>query len=393
MSYERLKFVKLDKNNVEDCIRGWIAAFPNWKYSDALEAAKKQVSYMSFFGAYEDNIYKGLIVGAETSFNFRGKVLKGFELDHLHTEPLYRKSGISKFLIDEFEKHAVKSGHHMINVGPFNTEFYRNMGYGFGSKVMSFKSKPESFQYFDGATDSLEYYTGENYRQEVENFIRNQRTQYHGSFNYKDLTLEDKFEKLRDKNHITIISICNNKVSGVISYKASRNIEIDDFFFNKPLAAQALSSYLHSLKGNIESIKINCTQPTVLTMCNRPYDICLKEESMVKVINTRKFIEEIKDIDFKAEDIVAEFNLFDSLTKESESIIVQCKDGRLSVADNCNISDCVKVSMNLSDFTSMLFSQQTFKTYVSTGLATIGDENCVSTINSLFSYEDTPYNI
>ena len=384
-------FVKLDITNVEDCIRGWIAAFPRWKYSDALKTAKKRVETMCFFGAYENGVYKGLIVGAETSFNYRGIALKGFELDHLHIEPLYRKTGVSKFLIQSFEDYAKKHEYFMINVGPFSTAYYRIMGYGFGSKILSFKSKPENFQYHANATAALEYYDGKTRRKALESFMRKQRVAYHGSFNFNNNALKVRFKKMRDKNRIVIMSVIDDKICGVINYEAADKISIDDFLFNKPLAIQALSSYLHSLKGNIESITVNNAQPSVLAMCDKPYEMCLNEESMVKVIDVKSFIEATRDIQYRAQDISIEMSLYDAITKKNEAITIQCENGYLCVVSQKR--DSVKVSMHLSDFSTMLFSQHTFKTYLATGLAKINDESSIQTINDLFAYEDIPYNI
>jgi predicted acetyltransferase len=385
------KFRRLDKTNVSDCIRGWKAAFPNWKYDDALKMAQEQVDSMPFFGAYEDGIYKGLIVGADTSFNYRGVKLSGIELDHLHVDPLYRKQGVSKFLISEFQKYARSSGYHMINVGPFSTEFYRSMGYGFGAKAMSFTAAPEKFQYYKGSSGILEYFDGEKYKNQLENFIREQRISYHGGFNFKENSLENKFEKMCDKNRIVVMAVVDGKVCGVINYEAARKIVIEDIFFERPDAIKALSSYMHSLKGNIESITIEYAYPAILAVCNEPMQIKLKEESMIKVINIKKFLEEIKDVDFDVEDMEMELKLYDALSGDYETISLSCENGTLKMVEKKNCK--IKLEMMLSDFTTMLFSQQLFCTYIEVGLAKINEDKYIWAVNKLFSYDSIPFNI
>lgn len=386
-----LKFKRLDKTNVSDCIRGWKAAFPQWKYDDALKIAQEQVDSMYFYGAYEDDIYKGLIVGADTSFNYRGVKLSGIELDHLHVEPLYRKQGVSKFLISEFQNFALSSGYHMINVGPFSTEYYRSMGFGFGAKVISFTANPERFQYFKGSTEVLEYYDGEKYKNQLENFIREQRISYHGGFNFKEKSLEDKFEKMCDKNRIVVMAVVDGKVCGVINYEAARKIFIEDIFFEKPEAIKALSSYMHSLKGNIESITIVNAYPAILAVCNEPKQINLKEESMIKVIHIKRFLEEIKNVNFDVKDMEIEFKLNDTLSGNSETIALSSENGTLKMVEKMSCK--IKIEMQLSDFTTMLFSQQSFSTYVEVGLATVNENKYVKAVNKLFSYDSIPFNI
>lgn len=386
-----LEFRKLNKSNVSDCIRGWIAAFPHWKYDDALKLAKEQVDDMYFFGAYDEGIYKGLIVGADTSFNFRGIKLTGLELDHLHIEPLYRKQGVSKFLIKEFQKFAINSGFHMINVGPFSTEFYRNMGYGFGSKVMTLKTKPERFQFYKDSTNILEYYDGKKYKDQLESFIREKRVSYHGGFNYKENSLKDKFEKMCDKNRIVVVAVVDGNVHGVINYEAAGKIIIEDIFFDRPEAIKALSSYMHSLKGNIEGITIENAYPAILAICNEPEHIELREESMVKVININKFIKEIKQVDFNVEGMAIDIKLHDTLNGNYETFSLSTDNGKIGIVKESNSQ--IKIEMELSDFTTMLFSQQTFRTYFEVGLAKINEEKYVDSVNKLFSYDSVPLNI
>jgi len=386
-----IEFKRMDKSNVADCIRGWKAAFPNWSYEDAMGMAKEQVESLYYFGAYEKGIYKGLIVGADTTFNFRGVRLNGIELDHLHVEPLYRKQGVSAFLIKEFQKFAIEKGYSMINVGPFSTEFYRNMGYGFGSKVMTLTASPGRFQYFEGATAMLEYYDGEKYKDQVEAFVREKRISYHGGFNFKDSTLEDKFNKMADKNRIVVLAVAQGKICGLIHYEAAGKIVIEDLFFDGPQAMKALSSYMHGLKGNIESITIENAYPAILAVCNEPTQIILREESMIKVIQIGQFLEEIGNVDFEVEDLKMTFKLRDALTGEIESLSLACENGRLRVTDQ---KDCpIQIEMNLSDFTTMLFSQQTFHTYAEVGLARINHDALIPAVSKVFSYDVIPYNI
>lgn len=386
-----LEFKPLNEHNIQDCIRGWVAAFPNWKYSDALKTAKEQLESMYFFGAYENGVYKGLIVGVETRFCYRGKKLKGIQLDRIYIEPLYRKQSISRFLIEKFEKFAVDSGYTLVNLGPFNTAFYRNMGYGFGSKVLSFKSKPENFIYHKGTRNNLEYFNGKTYVDELKTFIWDQRTNYHGSWNYKLKSFKSNFKKLTDGNHITVMHIEENQIYGVVTYKANKNIVIDDFLFNKPTALKALSSYLHLQKGHIDSIEIKFSQPAILSTCSKPYEITLKDISMIKVVDIVKFIEEIHDIEFTGQCIKMKFVLHDNLNKGVFAICIEFANGKLSIIEDDSID--VKIKMLLSDFSSMLFSQQSFKTYVLAGLAEISNVKYISLISNIFNYEDAPYNI
>lgn len=386
-----LEFKVIDKRNVTDCIRGWKASFPNRSYEDALETAREQVESLYYFGAYEGGVYKGLIVGADTSFNFRGAKLPGIELDHLHVEPLYRKQGVSRFLIGQFQEFAVEKGYFMINVGPFSTEFYRNMGYGFGAKIMTLTASPEKFQFFQDSVGILTYYDGVRFRDEVEAFVRDKRVSYHGGFNFKELSLKDKFEKMGDKNRIVVLAVKKGKVCGLIHYEAARKIVIEDFFFEGPHAMKALSSYLHSLKGNIESITVENAYPPLLAICNEPSQITLREESMVKVVQIREFLEALSHIDFEAKDQEMTFKLYDPLTGGVERISLACRGGRLKVIDGA-ASDLL-IEMNLSDFTTMLFSQQSFATYAEVGLAGISDGTMIPAVSRLFSYDVVPFNI
>jgi len=385
----KLTFKALNKDNVSDCLRGWVSAFPSWKAEDALKQAKKNIHAMYYFGAYEGNTLKGVIVGAETRFCYRGKVVKDMELEHIHVEPLYRKQGVSRFMIEEFEKFVYGLGYSVINLGPFNTEFYRNMGYGFGPKTLSFSSKPENFMYYDDSCNKLKLYKSKEYKDELKSFLLYQRTDYHGSWSYNSISFNELFDELSHENYVAIMHIEDSKICGVLSYKADKEIIVDNFFFDTPSALKALSSYLHTLKGNTKSITIKYAQPAILCSCNNPYDITLSEISMIKIINIRKFIDELSDIDFANYNLNMKFILHNTLNQECNSVYISCCKGKLRISESNKFD--VEIKMLLSDFSSLLFSQQSFKTYIQAGLAKISDKKYIDIVSYIFNYTDTPY--
>lgn len=388
------QYKQLDVHNVHDTIRGWVAAFPHWKYADALDLAKEQVQRddMFFWGAYDEDTYMGLIVGAKTYYGFRGMQLEGFELDHLHIEPLHRKKGVSRFLIQGFQNSARDMGYSILNVGPFSTEFYRNMGYGFGSKVMSLTAEPHRFQSWEGAMDCLEYYDGKNRTSELTEYIHTQRNKHHGSWNFKKCSLESTMEDLANGNYITIMAMKDDAIQAVLTYKAARKISIDNFFFSTPSALQALSTYLHNLKGNIEEVEIEYAQSAVLAICNEPEKITLREESMIKIIDVERFFQQVGYLYPIGEDYTMQFTLHDSLDGATQDVYLQRAAKGLHVATPSDVCDA-RIEMEMSDFSSLAISLYPFKTFYMAGRAKVDDPSVVDKITTIFHYPDIPYNI
>ena len=86
-----------------------------------------------------------------------------------------------------------------------------------------------------------------------------------------------------------------------------------------------------------------------------------------------------------------EFKLFDSLTENLKILSLSCKKGILKSIEN---RDCeIKVEMTLADFTTMLFSQQAFCTFIETGLAKINRDKYFAGVNKLFLFDTIPFNI
>ena len=103
------------------------------------------------------------------------------------------------------------------------------------------------------------------------------------------------------------------------------------------------------------------------------------------------FLEEIQDVEFEVEDMEMTFHLLDALSGDVESVSLACKNGTLKAIEK---RDCpIQIEMNLSDFTTMLFSQQTFYTFAEVGLAKITDDSSIPAISKLFSYDIVPFNI
>ena len=75
----------------------------------------------------------------DLSVNFFGKIRPASGLMALGVHPLHKKKGVAKDMVKFFEKYTKESGSLVAMLLPFRMDFYRQMGYGYGSKLDEYR--------------------------------------------------------------------------------------------------------------------------------------------------------------------------------------------------------------------------------------------------------------
>lgn len=383
-------FKDLTDETLDDVVKGFIQAFPHWKYDDAKEIVLEQQNdnEMEYIAAYTGGRYAGLAVIADIFMNLHGHSIKAIDLDHLHIDLLVKKKGISSELIKKSCAHALDMGIPFMFVGPFSTKFYHDKGFGFGIRKMMFESAPEDFRNY-GLLDSIKYYNGDDKNKLCE-FISKMYLSTKGNITFKNSSLEDYYEKLSNKERVTVIHKKDGVINGYLTYKNSNNIVVDGIMYDSPEALHAFSTFLHSQKGQANNIRIEYSDIPTMMICDRPKNITNEEYSMVKILDVEKFFTLMKEqgVNFNNQTLNLEVVAHDKLTDQTCDTVICFKDGLVQ-----NINDTkpdVKISLDIADFSSLVIGRYSFYDLINCGLVKIDNIDYIDRINKIFNTNYIP---
>lgn len=94
---------------------------------------------VNFFGCFEEDELVAIMKLIDFEMNLFGKMGRGTGLMSLAVHPLYKKRGIAKEMVGFFEGYALESGSSVAMLLPFRMDYYRRLGYGYGTKMDEYR--------------------------------------------------------------------------------------------------------------------------------------------------------------------------------------------------------------------------------------------------------------
>lgn len=129
---------------IEDYLTIYLNAYPAYKnigeegrnkYRPRILHSIKEDKHIHFYGLFEDNQLIAQMKLIDFSMNAFGKMQKAVGLMALGVHPMHKKKGAAKDMVRFFEKYTLETGAIVSMLLPFRMDFYRKMGYGYGSKM------------------------------------------------------------------------------------------------------------------------------------------------------------------------------------------------------------------------------------------------------------------
>jgi predicted acetyltransferase len=110
---------------------------------------------------------------------------------------------------------------------------------------------------------------------------------------------------------------------------------------------------------------------------------------MYRIIDVKGFFDILSGHNFGRQSVTLKLNIKDDFFAEnSGSVTVKLEKGFAVVSDG--LSHDAEISMDISDFSSMVMGAVNFKTLYKYGLACISDETFIDTVNHAFALDQKP---
>jgi predicted acetyltransferase len=315
---------------------------------------------------------------------------------------LHKKEKVAKDLICGFIDYYRGQGVPMVALYPFRADFYRKMGFGYGTWIKQHKVKPAAFP-GNGGKKNLVYLDSMDKKaiwdcysrfaakrnglfewpsnfclflrkdNRIVGYRDGERVLGYISFTYRRESVNERYMMLNEvvyENSEILNSLCSFIRSQADQFEwvlVTTQDEVLQFLFDDP----GSSSHLRFFNGTYEQVSA-----TALGV-------------MYRVINLAGLFENLGEYNFNQQNLKLKITISDTLCPENSGSIIACfVNGKVNLV-NENTYD-VEIELDVADFSSMFMGAVTFSALVELGRVIISNVQYLDTVNRIFLTNQKP---
>ncbi|MDR7855072.1 GNAT family N-acetyltransferase [Tissierella sp.] len=368
--------------------------------------AHKENPFVTLYGVFdEDKILAGMRYH-DFNMNLLSTKIKVAGIGLIAVDLLHKKEKVAKTILTNFIEHYRNLGVSMVMLYPFNPEFYKKMGFGFGTSMSQYKVKPNNLPK-GNSKSNISHINKEDASKLVDCYAR---------IYEKTNGLIEKYERefqLIFNNPKSKVAVYekDNEIKGytVYEFKSSdeNNIFTNDIVVNQLLfedqeSFMELMTFLNSQSDQIRQIIFNIQDEDFRYALEDPrndsnniltpvYHECSTQGTgiMYRVINTKLVLSELKNHNFNNESCRVKITIKDNFVDDNNgSIVVHFNNGFATIESDKEYD--VEIRLDIADFSSLITCAVSFNSLYKYGKAFISDESYLKTVNNIFASDEKP---
>jgi len=317
---------------------------------------------------------------------------------------LHKKEHVAKEMMSFFLRHYRESGAPIVLLYPFRPDFYKKMGFGYGTKMNQYRIKPSALP--KGPSKMHLRYLGEDDRQALLDCYTRVVDRTHGMIDKSDYELT----RLTTNARYRIVGYEEDgRVLGYLAFLFERgedfirnDIHVRELVYETPEALSELLTFLHTQADQIRTVILETQDEFFHHLLLDPRNDSASlipsvfHESniqgvgiMVRVVDVPGLFRRLGERDFGGQTCRLKLTIEDSFFPENAgSMCLTLEGGRLLSLDD---GDCdVEVRLGVSEFSSLLMGAVDFQSLYRYGLAGISDPGYVHVVDRVFAVKDKP---
>ncbi|MBS4172170.1 GNAT family N-acetyltransferase [Bacillus sp. FJAT-49736] len=361
---------------------------------------------INFYGLFRDNTLLGGMRIHYYRMNFYSSFIEVGGLGLVAVDLLHKKEKVAKELVEFYIQHIKQRGSSLALLYPFRPQFYKKMGFGYGTKMNEYIIKPHSFP--AGTDKKGLFFADLSHKRLIKDCYERKVRSQHGMISKTESELDLMF---RNPNHRLIGFMHNKKVEGYLLFTVKRDpsnflkndLVVKELVYENPLALSKLSSFINSQADQFNNVILQ-TQDNYLEyfVCDPTngtgnlipsvYHETNKSGTglMYRIIDIENVIKHYFMNNTQKLSITVKINIVDTfLMEQNRSIILTLNEGELvTCVDNERID--VEIELDISDFSSLLVGACQFKKLYEFGKLKISNIEYMDTLESLFFQQGAP---
>jgi len=361
----------------------------------------------NFYGLYRDDHMFGGMQLHDFIMKFLSVKIPLGGVGSVSVDFLHKKQNVCKELIIYFLTHYRERGYSMVALYPFRPDFYKKMGFGYGAKMNRYKTKPAFLPEEKANRQEMYHLSRENINEIVEchNHLVDKT---HGMIKKTNIMVGRMFD---DPENRMVGYKKDGKLCAYLLYHFVSNDDkrfliydmyIEEIIYENTEALKIVLAFLHSQTDQVRDIIIDTNDEYFHYLLSDPRNgsnnflatLCHESNRqglgiMYRVVNVIEIFKCLHLHNFGGQDCNMKLTINDDfLACNTTSVMIRFRQGIAEI----NTIDAyeVEVSIDISEFSSLLMGTVNFNTLYSYGLAKVSDSGYVGIINKIFTTDERP---
>ncbi|MBZ9686317.1 GNAT family N-acetyltransferase [Clostridium estertheticum] len=367
---------------------------------------QNEYDFMNFYGLFsEENLIGGMRLH-DFEMNLLNQKIFACGVGSIAVDLLHKKEKVALEIIKFFIYHYKERGASMALLYPFRPDFYKKMGFGFGTSINQFKIKPCDLPK-GNSKKNIKFLS----KEDAEEMCRF----YNSIVNITNGLIEKcpkEFESLFNLESTKIVGYkVDNTILGYLVFYFQKgetgSFLVNDIFVSQMLFKNSevfleLMTFLNTQSDQIRYVIINTHDENFRFALNDPrnnsdrilvsvHHECSTQGTgiMYRVINIPKLFEDLKDHNFNNISCKLKLSILDSFIPENGgSYLIHFNNGNSLLVENDDFD--VELTMGIADFSSLITCAADLKSLYKYGRVQLSDEGYLNILNVLFSSDEKP---
>lgn len=371
-----------------------------------LTTLQEKEKSIEFYGVFRDGKLVGGMRIHYFEMNLYSRIIEVGGVGLVAVDLLHKKEKVAKDLISYFIEHFINRDVSLVALYPFRPDFYKKMGFGYGTKINHYVIEPSSFP-IKGSKTGLTF-LNENDKTLIKDCYNQYAKSTHGMMLKTDYDVDVMF---KNPEHRLVGYLNGDVLEGYLMFSFKKmsetnfvhnHIVIKEMIYQNPEALSKLSTFLHSQNDQISRIELTTQDDTIEYFIDDPRNgtnhliPSVYHESntagvglMYRIINIERFIEDLGESQFNHETINLAINVKDSfIEKNSKRIVMALNEGKATVTHEEKAD--VEMTIEISDLSSLLMGAISFQKLFQYGRVEVSDKKKIQQIATLFSNRPKP---
>lgn len=357
---------------------------------------------IDLYGLFEDGaLVGGMILYDFTMTVFEAQALAG-GVGLVAVDLLRKKEKVARDLITAYLRHYRDRGAPLALLYPFRPDFYKAMGFGFGTKMNGYRVRPSALPQ-RGSKEHLRLLGPEDRQLRAACYARYAR-RTHGMIQHHRLDVERLFTNPK----VLVAGYQPGaELEGYLAFRFEpveggnfllNDLIVSELVYETPAALAALLTFLHTQADQVNLIHFNTQDDSFHHLLADPRDNTgrmlpsVYHESntqavglMYRVLDTPRLFAALAGHRFGSETCVVNLTIRDTLLPEQAgSFAVRFEDGHAQLIEEGAGDAAVEVALAVAEWSSLVMGCVEFDQLVAYGLASVSDLSAVETITRLF---------
>lgn len=389
-------------------------AYPSFKdfNEDAMDAYKavaldimKNDPIVTFYGMFEGDKLIGVMRLFDFQMNAFGKIVPISGLGFLGVHLMHKKQGVARQLVEFYEKHYLERQIPIASLLPFRPDFYKTMGYGFGTKMNQYRLPLTELPAYEGFSD-LRYMTPHELGEILSCHSRVVGKSHGRIMKFGDEIRDlfgDAFNRVignyDEQGHLTGYMVYQFKNGKAGNYTIN-HLYLKELVYENTTALRQMLGFLRKQADQVALIVISTEDEHFHYLLNNPLNDThnyipygyLETNTqaigmMYKILDVPLAFAQCSHRHYNQVALKVRFEIVDSFTKNTEHHVVHFGGGQVVLGGQ---DYDVTARIDVADFSSLFMAAATARGLYDLGRLTLDNEAFIEALDLAFYYPQKP---